>query len=115
LPAWILPPKFDNKKHRQKLKLVNPANANLISGDTMNPNFGRGARKTAILFDELGFWDYAKDAWEGTADSTECRIANSTPTDMTTMPNLKIRVLMFCLCCGNFIPLKHKNGMTTKN
>ncbi|HRF70809.1 MAG TPA: hypothetical protein PKV66_05205, partial [Candidatus Pelethenecus sp.] len=44
-----------------------------------NPDFGRGSRKTAILFDELGSWDYAKDAWESAGDSTSCRIANSTP------------------------------------
>lgn len=79
LPAWMLPKKFNPNKHRTKLKLMNPSNGNLISGDTMNPNFGRGARKTMVLFDELGFWDYAKDAWEGTSDTTECRIANSTP------------------------------------
>lgn len=79
LPTWMLPRGFKTDKHRQKLKLVNPANNNLISGDTMNPNFGRGSRKTAVLFDELGFWDYAKDAWESCSDTTECRIANSTP------------------------------------
>jgi len=79
LPKWMLPKNFNPSKHRTKLKLVNPANNNLISGDTMNPNFGRGGRKTVVLFDELGFWDYAKDAWEGCSDTTECRIANSTP------------------------------------
>lgn len=79
LPKWMLPKKFNPNIHRTKLKLVNPANNNVVSGDTMNPNFGRGARKTMVLFDELGFWDYAKDAWESTADTTDCRIANSTP------------------------------------
>ncbi len=79
LPKWILPRGFKNKKHRTKLKLVNPTNNNLISGDTMNPDFGRGTRKTAIFFDELGSWDYAKDAWETAGDVTRCRIANSTP------------------------------------
>lgn len=61
------------------MKLMNPANGNMIAGDTMNPDFGRGTRKTAVLFDELGSWEYAKDAWDGCADSTTCRIANSTP------------------------------------
>ncbi len=79
LPKWMLPKHYNPKKHRTKLKLINPATSNLISGDTMNPNFGRGSRKTMILFDELGFWDYAKDAWDGSDDSTNCRIANSTP------------------------------------
>ncbi len=79
LPKWMLPKNFNPNKHRTKLKLINPATNNLISGDTMNPLFGRGSRKTMILFDELGFWDYAKDAWDGSDDSTNCRIANSTP------------------------------------
>ena len=79
LPKWILPRGFSSVKHRTQMKLVNPANQNLIAGDTMNPNFGRGTRKTAIFFDELGSWDYAQDAWEGAAQATACRIANSTP------------------------------------
>jgi hypothetical protein len=79
LPKWLLPPRFRLDKHRTHMRLNNPANGNLITGDTMNADFGRGARKTAILFDELGSWDYAKDAWESCADSTSCRIANSTP------------------------------------
>lgn len=78
LPKWILPKGFNKIKHRTQMKLVNPVNYNQITGDTMNPKFGRGTRKTAILFDELGFWDYAKDAWEASGDSTSCRIANST-------------------------------------
>jgi len=79
LPKWILPKGFNPLKHRTQMKLVNPANGNLIAGDTMNPNFGRGTRKTVILFDELGAWDYAQDSWEGAGQSTACRISNSTP------------------------------------
>jgi hypothetical protein len=79
LPKWLLPKGFSKKKHRVKLQLRNPANSNLISGDTMNPDFGRGSRKTAIFFDELGSWDFAKDAFESCGDVTNCRIVNSTP------------------------------------
>ncbi len=79
LPSWLLPKGFSMDKHRTHLKLVNPENNNLINGESMNPNFGRGSRKTVIMFDELAFWDYAKDAWESCADTTNCRIANSTP------------------------------------
>jgi hypothetical protein len=79
LPKWLMPKDFKPLKHRTHMKLINPANGNLITGDTMNPNFGRGSRKTVIAFDELGFWQYAKDAWESAGDSTNCRIANSTP------------------------------------
>lgn len=79
MPRWMLPTRFNKDKHRTKLRLTNPMNGNVITGDTMNPNFGRGSRKTAVLFDELGFWEYAKDAWESCGDSTSSRIANSTP------------------------------------
>lgn len=79
LPKWMLPEGFKFDKHRTQLKIINPQNGNLITGDTMNPNFGRGSRKNVIMFDELAFWEYAKDAWESAGDSTNCRIANSTP------------------------------------
>lgn len=79
LPKWILPKGFNKDKHRTHMKLRNPATENMITGDTMNPDFARGSRKTVVLFDELGTWDYAKDAWESAGDSTSCRIANSTP------------------------------------
>ena len=79
MPKWMMPRKFNLGKHRTNLKLVNPENNNVISGDTMNKEFGRGARKTAIFYDELGFWDMAKEAWESGADTTACQIANSTP------------------------------------
>jgi hypothetical protein len=79
MPKWLLPRGYNKDKNRNHLKLVNPMNWNQITGDTMNPDFGRGSRKTVILFDELGSWDYAKDAWESAGDSTTCRIGNSTP------------------------------------
>ncbi len=79
LPKWLLPKGFKYEKHRNHMKLINPHNFNQITGDTMNAQFGRGSRKTAVLFDELGFWEYAKEAWEACSDVTACRIANSTP------------------------------------
>jgi len=79
MPKWILPRNFKKDKNRTHLKLTNPMNWNQITGDTMNSEFGRGARKTLIIFDELGSWEYARDAWESASQSTTCRIANSTP------------------------------------
>jgi hypothetical protein len=61
------------------MKIINPDNFNQITGDTMNPEFGRGSRQTAVLFDELGFWEWGKEAWEACSQVTNCRIANSTP------------------------------------
>lgn len=78
-PRWLLPKRFKPKEHRQKLKLTNPENFNLITGDTMNPDFGRGSRKTVVFFDEGASWEYFKDAWESAGDVTPCRITVSTP------------------------------------
>lgn len=89
LPKWILPRGFNKEKHRTQMKLTNPVTSNLIVGDTMNPDFGRGTRKTVILFDELGSWEYAKDAWDGAADATSCRIANSTPKGLNFYARLR--------------------------
>ena len=89
LPKWILPKGYKKDKHRNQMKLTNPANFNLIAGDTMNPDFGRGTRKTAVLFDELGSWDYAKDAWESASDVTASKIAVSTPKGMNYYAKLR--------------------------
>jgi len=89
LPKWLWPKGYQPKKHRTKLKIVNPVNNNLLAGDTMNPDFGRGSRKTAIFFDELGFWDYAEDAWGTCGDTTACRIANSTPNGQNFYADLR--------------------------
>lgn len=89
LPKWLLPRGFKKDKHRNQMKLTNPVNYNLIAGDTMNPDFGRGTRKTVVLFDELGSWDYAKDAWESCGDVTACRIGNSTPKGMNYYAKLR--------------------------
>ena len=79
LPKWILPKGWNKDKNRTHLKIINPMTWSQITGDTMNADFGRGARKTVVLFDELGSWEYAKDAWESSGASTACRIGNSTP------------------------------------
>jgi len=82
LPKWMMPPRFKIENDRTKMRLMRKDNGNLISGDTMHANFGRGPRKTAIFFDELGFWDEAKNAWESSGEATNCRFANSTPCGM---------------------------------
>ena len=64
LPRWMLPNKFDFDKHRLYMKLTNPETGNLITGESMNPDFGRQSRKNVALFDEAAFWDYGQEAWE---------------------------------------------------
>ena len=79
LPPYLLPNRFNFKKHRMHLKFINPENYNLIAGESMNANFSRGSRKKVVIFDEFAFWEYAREAWESAGDTTPCRIAVTTP------------------------------------
>ena len=79
LPKWMLPANFDPKKHRLHLKLTNPENHNLITGESMNSDFSRQSRKSVVAFDEFAFWEYGKNAWDSAGDTSPCRIAVTTP------------------------------------
>ena len=78
-PDWLLPKGFDFRNHRQHMKLINPETNNIITGESMNPDFGRQSRKNVAFFDEMAFWDAGMEAWESCGDTTPCRIAVSTP------------------------------------
>jgi len=85
LPNWMLPYKFENKRGTEfnsSAKLVNPVGKNAIVGEATSPNFARGGRSKAILYDEFAFWTCADEAWKGGADTTNCRILISTPNGM---------------------------------
>lgn len=79
LPFFMLPKGFSHKKHFGFMKLMNPENGNVISGESSSPNFSRGGRQKAILLDEFAFWDNDSSAWGSTADTTNCRIILTTP------------------------------------
>ncbi len=80
LPTFLTPPGFNQTQHRNKLYLENPANGNVIGGETTTSNSGRGDRVTAVLFDEAAQIPDFMDVWMGTTDSTEHRFAVSTPS-----------------------------------
>lgn len=88
-PKWILPARFDVKKHRTQMKLLNPENYNLIIGDTMNPDFSRGRRFNVVCLDEGASWQYFREAWTASGDSTPCRLTVSTPKGRNSFCNLK--------------------------
>ena len=76
LPPWMLAKKDFNSK---MLAISNLQNGNLISGESANSAFGRGARATAVLYDELAFWETDEAAWASAGQTANCRIALSTP------------------------------------
>jgi len=79
LPDWMLPRDFSWRKHDNHMRIKNPQTGSTLTGESTNDSFGRGDRKYRIRFDEFAFWDCDKRAWEGCADTTNCRTALSTP------------------------------------
>ena len=98
LPDWMIPAKRDDfqvgGRYRRHLQLVNPATGSTVSGQATTAHVGRGGRRTFILFDEMAAMDHSTDAWRSAADTTACRIGNSTPlgpgTEFTRQRNLGI-------------------------
>ena len=79
LPPFMLPKGFSMTKNRTFMSLINPENGNVLTGESSNANFSRGGRYKAILPDEFAFWDNDTAAWGSMGDSTNCRIALTTP------------------------------------
>lgn len=79
LPDWMKPPGFQDSQHDNLLRLLNPANGNVITGESSNENFGRGGRYKAVLFDEFPFWPMQDAAYASAGQSTPCRLVVGTP------------------------------------
>lgn len=78
-PAWLLPEGYSRNQHSHFLKLVNPENGNVITGESSNPNFARGGRYKAVFMDEFAYWQNDDLAYASAGQSTPCRIVVSTP------------------------------------
>lgn len=77
-PAVLLPVGYDKAKHDHFLRIVNPATESAITGESNNPNFSRGGRYRAVLYDEFGFWRHTdRPAWTSGSDTTRCKVAVS--------------------------------------
>jgi hypothetical protein len=46
LPRWMLPKGFNFRKHTSHMRIINPENEAIITGESANDNFGRQARAT---------------------------------------------------------------------
>lgn len=81
LPDYIFEygaPGFDWKRDRMMMRLINPKNGNLISGESTQADAGRGGRATVIIYDEAAFMDDFGDIWSAGRASTNHRFAIST-------------------------------------
>lgn len=81
LPDWMKPDGWNENFHRGSMRMTRPDNTNTLVGESANPNFARGGRQTVVFFDEIGFWPYARSAWESAGDVTNIRIAMTTPPE----------------------------------
>lgn len=73
------PEGYDKNKHRNRLKLINPMNGNIIKGESANANFSRQGRYKFIIPDEFAFWEYADTAWSAMGESSPCLLPVTTP------------------------------------
>lgn len=89
LPGWMLPKGYSPKKHRLQARLFNPELGSTLLGEATNPDFGRGGRFAAILWDEAATWEYFEDAWASTAQASPCRILVSTPKGRNAFARLR--------------------------
>jgi hypothetical protein len=74
-PRWLIPSVIRDNH----MNLGNEDTGSTIMGETTNGDVGRGGRKTAILLDEFAAVQNGEEIDNSTADTTACRIFNSTP------------------------------------
>lgn len=77
-PVWMYPQDWNWRTCSKEFLLKNPRGGE-ITGDTANPEFGRGDRRKAILYDELPVWDYDVSCWKAGAGTTNVRLGVGTP------------------------------------
>lgn len=83
LPDWLISagaPGFSWGEHRLLLRLLNPANGNLIAGESTQADAGRSGRATIFVYDEFAFMAKAKEIWTAGRGSTNHRIGITTPS-----------------------------------
>lgn len=77
LPTWMLPPGYTPQRHDNFMRLVNPENGNVISGE-VGDQMGRGGRSSWYLLDECAFMEHPDAVDAATAANTRCRTFGST-------------------------------------
>lgn len=100
-PEWLRPQRVkDNLLHLENLDI-----GTSLEGESTNENAGQASRKTAILLDEFARVERGEAIDLATADTTSCRIFNSTPQGPTTHFTRIYRALSAGNRAGNIITL----------
>lgn len=72
LPLWMLPAGFDTRRHDLFLRLINPVNGNVVSGEG-GDNMGRGGRSTLYIVDEGAHIERAEKVEAAIIGNADCR------------------------------------------
>jgi phage terminase large subunit len=71
LPAWMLPDGFQWGQHSLFMRLMNPANGGIISGEG-GEDMGRGGRSSLYIVDEAAFVPNAESVEKALSGNTDC-------------------------------------------
>lgn len=81
LPDWMLPEGFKLGQHATYMRIFNPANGNLISGEA-GDQMGRGGRSSLYIVDEAAFIERADRVEASTSGNADVRIWGSSVNGM---------------------------------
>lgn len=78
LPEFMMPAGYKEEKHATYLKIFNPANESMLSGEASTQNFGRSGRYSVAFLDEHAFWPFlGKPQWASVSSSVKTCICFS--------------------------------------
>lgn len=83
LPKWMLPAGFKRSEHDNFLRIINPENGSIITGEA-GDEAGRGGRSSIYLFDEFAFLPRAERVKAAIMDNSDCVIEYSTSNGLGT-------------------------------
>lgn len=78
LPAWMTPKDYSEDKHALKLRIINPANGSILTGEGGN-QIGRGGRSSMVLIDEAAFTPKPDSVEAALSETSEVKFWLSTP------------------------------------
>lgn len=73
IPFWMRPPGFDPRKHMPYMKIINPDNGSVITGES-GDNIGRGGRTTVYFKDESAHYERPELIEAALGDNTDVQI-----------------------------------------
>ena len=81
LPKWMLPEGYDDRKHDNFCKLVNPATGGVLTGEA-GDNIGRGGRNAVYDLDEAAFIERPQKVDAALSNNTDLIFYTSTVNGM---------------------------------